>query len=81
MQLSNLISTNIKLQPDLAQIAKFNDCQYFRIYGTQVNNMTMHIFVPGLIESGLSPAIFLVSDTIGAHIGSVVCSQFGISPL
>ena len=33
MQLPNLISTNIKVQPDLVQIAKFNDCQYFRIYG------------------------------------------------
>ena len=33
VQLPNLIFANIKLQPDLAQIAKFNDRQYFQIYG------------------------------------------------
>ena len=34
MQLLNLIFANILLQPDLVQIAKFNDRQYFRIYGS-----------------------------------------------
>ena len=33
MQPPNITFANIKLQPDLAQIAKFNDRQYFRIYG------------------------------------------------
>ena len=36
VQLPNLIFANIKIQPDLAQIAKFNDRQYFRIYGMYV---------------------------------------------
>ena len=29
----SLISANVKLQPDLAQITKFSGCQCFRIYG------------------------------------------------
>ena len=33
VQPANLIFANIELQPDLARIAKFNDRQYFRIYG------------------------------------------------
>ena len=33
VQPPNLISANIKVQPDLVQIVKFNDRQYFRIYG------------------------------------------------
>ena len=33
VQLPNSTFANILLQPDLAQIAKFNHCQYFRIDG------------------------------------------------
>ena len=85
VQPPNLISIDIKFQPDLVQIARFNDRQYFRIYGMylqiylNVCNMvhTAIVVEPRALHSGLSK---LGHDTINLITKDTVCMRPKIIP-